>query len=83
MRCGNYVREMPEYGDLMTVTEFSHCVETGLFIDYDGDGVAVIQVDGVTKLDCPNTPGERDYRISPSTISNIPEDATHIVWFNR
>jgi hypothetical protein len=63
----------PEYDDVMTVEEFIDCVKQGLFIDYDGCG-------------CPMKDGKYDQNIdvSPSTYEqDIPDDATHIVWFNK
>lgn len=70
---GNYTINLSEYsfGDLMTVEEFKSCVKSGGFIDYDGSGNAV--KDGM--LD------RRD--IFPSAVKTIPEDATHINWYNR
>lgn len=57
---------------IMTVEEFREAVRTGGFVDYDGFGCAV--KDG---LEDPKN------FIYPSQVENIPEDATHIVWFNR
>lgn len=55
----------------MTVEEFKRAVATGLFIDSDGIGIAAkLRVD------------PRKY-VSPSTVNEIPDDATHIVWFNK
>lgn len=71
---GNYERELKEfdYGDLMTVEEWKHGCEVGpMFIDYDGYGYAV-------KDDMVDTTP-----IAPSIRHKMPEDATHIVWFNR
>jgi len=62
-----------EIGDLMSVEDYLENVEAGGFIDYDGYGYPV-------------TDGEynSDIRIFPSEYDkNIPEHATHILWFNR
>lgn len=59
--------------DLMTKEEYLESVQCGGFIDYDGFGHPS---DGV--IQDPNT------FISPSKFgSDIPDWATHIVWFNR
>lgn len=68
---GSYTSEVPEYGSLMTVEEWLDDVKRNLFIDYDGFGHAVKD-------------GKCDSRaIYPSEAAEVPEDATHIVWFNR
>lgn len=67
-----YDAPIPEYGDVMPVSEFKDAVHAGVFIDYDGHGYPA--QDGVMN---------RDIKILPSTVANIPEDATHIIWFNR
>jgi hypothetical protein len=66
-----------EYGPmLMTVAKFKDCVYEGGFIDYDGYGE-------------PYKDGKicEDVIVNPSDIrtkfASIPEDATHIVWYNR
>jgi hypothetical protein len=66
-----YDLSIPSYGDLIAVAEFRDFVAEDIFTDYDGVGHA--------------SNGEMMAReaIYPSTISQIPEDATHIVWFNR
>jgi hypothetical protein len=58
--------------DVYTVDEFKDCVEHGLFIDYDGFGYPV--KDGLA---------DTGIYIIPSEVDRIPEEATHIVWFNR
>ena len=62
---------IPDYGDLMTVKEFHNCVRSGLFIDYDGYGHPVKK--GLMSRQA----------ILPSKTNQIPETATHIIWFNR
>lgn len=68
----NYNETPPDYGDLMTVEQYRKYVESGMFIDYDGSG-------------CPVRDGKMDGKIDiiPSSPERIPDDATHIVWFNR
>jgi hypothetical protein len=65
----------PKYGDLMTVEDWVACVESGGFIDYDGNG------DLATATENFNVP------IHPSDITRlklkIPSWATHVIWFNR
>lgn len=76
---GNYTHE-PKFfqdgdceGDIMTVADYLDCVENGMFIDYDGSGHPM--KDG--KID-------RKIDIYPSNKRHgIPEDATHICWYNR
>lgn len=61
-----------DYGDLMTIDRFKEAVEGGSFIDYDGFGHAV-RGDEVDE--------SRYYY--PSEVAEIPEDVTHVLWFNR
>jgi len=65
--CGLYDED-----DVYTVEEFKEFCGAGAFIDYDGFGHPV--KDGFADA-CIN--------IKPSRLSAIPEDATHIVWYNR
>lgn len=58
--------------DVYTVEEFKQFVASGAFIDYDGHGHPVKD-----NLSDPNI------HIKPSKLSEIPSDATHIVWYNR
>ena len=58
--------------DVYTVAEFRQFCEQGHFIDYDGFGHPVR--DG--KLNPSVT-------VKPSRVSEIPADATHVVWYNR
>lgn len=75
-----YTRPIPEYGDLMTVDEYIGAVNCGGFIDYDGNGIAAR--DGL--CDGRNSILEDHVAIFPSDgLTYIPEDATHIVWFNK
>jgi hypothetical protein len=59
--------------DVYTIEEFLELVECGAFIDYDGFGHPVR-----------DSLSDEDIWVKPSTVkTSIPEDATHIVWFNR
>lgn len=71
---GNYTRSIVNsYGELMTVKEYLINIAMGAFTDYDGYGYAV--------KDCHI---DESKSIFPSSgIDNIPNDATHIIWFNR
>lgn len=58
--------------DVYTVAEFRECCDCGAFIDYDGFGQPI-------KNNMINTA----ITVIPSKVNEIPEDATHIVWYNR
>lgn len=66
-----YNRELPTYGDLISVQDFKEYVRTKMFIDYDGHGNPVKNNLMSNQV------------IKPSRIYEIPEDATHIMWFNK
>jgi len=65
--------EIPDYGDLMKMSDFISCCESGGFIDYDGFGNY--------------SRGGRmsDIKIYPSDITNekFRNDFDYVVWFNR
>ncbi len=58
--------------DVYTVEEFKWHVEHDSFVDYDGYGYPV-----------KDKKADKSILIQPSTVTKIPECATHIVWFNR
>lgn len=58
--------------DVYTIDEFRTLCSNGMFIDYDGHGYPVR--DGLA---------DPNLMIKPSYLDAIPEDATHIVWYNR
>jgi hypothetical protein len=65
--------ELPEdEDDVYTVKEFKNCVKVGAFVDDDGVGHPV-------------KGGKADPKvfIKPSTIDKIPQEATHVVWYNK
>jgi hypothetical protein len=66
---------MPDYGDVFTVQEFMEGVRDRLFMDYDGTGYAAKLIEGQVLLS--------SVLARPSRIHEIPEDATHIAWFNK
>jgi hypothetical protein len=68
----NYGNVPFDENDVYTIQEFKACCDHGAFIDYDGFGFPV--------KDKMADPG---IEIKPSKLQDIPEDATHIVWFNR
>lgn len=59
-------------GDLIDIKSFMESCESNFFMDYDGMGHMV--KDG--KIIDPKW-------IWPSTRHTIPEDVTHILWYNR
>lgn len=65
-------QEEISYGELMSVAEFRASVKCGAFIDYDGYGHPI--KDGMAA---------GDVNVRPSRMDLLPEDATHIMWFNR
>ena len=66
-----YDMDLSNYGELMTVGEFRKAVEFGSFIDYDGYGHPVRDGKMSQELVC------------PSQVMLLPEDATHVIWFNK
>jgi hypothetical protein len=58
--------------DVYTVLDFRDAVKSGAFIDDDGYGYPVRNGLANDKI-----------VIRPSQVTAIPEDATHVVWFNR
>lgn len=65
-------------GKLMTVEEFKNNCESGCLIDYDGMGDLVKDGEIVT----PTEDGWPRW-IVPSKRDEIPEDVTHVLWYNR
>ena len=64
---------LPDYGSHMTLQRFRECVECGGFIDDDGSGNLATET-SISNVD-----------VNPSDLANmnIPEWATHVVWFNK
>lgn len=65
--------ELPKFGDVMPLSEFIECVNSGGFIDYDGSGNYV--KDGM----------ESDIDIYPSDVAHgcVRKDFDTIIWYNR
>lgn len=75
-----YYDKVPNYGDVFTKQVFiGHC-KSGMFVDYDGDGHPAI-----IPRKSPFAYGGMNSRIvvKPSRVAQIPEEATHVVWFNK
>ncbi len=58
--------------DVYTIKEFKELCESNALIDYDGFGEPV-----------KDNKADNSIAIKPSNLDNIPDDATHIVWYNR
>ena len=69
---GNYGNVPDDEDDVYTVEEFKQYIADNIFIDYDGHGYPV--KDGLA---------DKSIMIFPSRANSIPNDATHIVWYNR
>lgn len=59
-------------GELLDVDEFVGMCITGHLIDYDGFGHLVFDDEIEDKKE-----------VSPSDYDSIPEDVTHVLWYNR
>ena len=68
----DYSKDLPDYGDLMSVNEFISGCESGCFTDYDGSGHPVREGKMAGDID-----------VYPSKMNQIPYDATHVMWFNK
>ena len=69
---GTYGCGPDDEDDVYTVEDFKDLVKCHAFIDYDGFGHPVLA-----------SMADPDIFIKPSRLKEIPEDATHIVWYNR
>lgn len=71
---GHYTSEPEcEEGDIMTVKDYLEQVKTRVLIDYDGSGYPM--KDGLIDRSITLVPSQGD--------DNIPDDATHVIWYNR
>lgn len=72
-------KPVPSYGELLTIKEFYADIRNGTITDYDGFGE---WSDGKV---CWGDPWRPETLAIPSKFSpsNVPEGATHVVWFNR
>ena len=67
----NYNVPIPEDADVMTKEDFIYQVkDVGLFTEWDGSGY-------------PARDGKMDRNGGVFPLSRIPDDATHVVWFNK
>ncbi len=67
-----YTEKVADDDDVMTVEQFIKMCMCGALIDYDGFGHAV-----------KNGYLDPTFDVTPSYLGSIPDDATHIVWYNR
>jgi hypothetical protein len=67
--------EPDEDADIFTKEEFKASVKCGAFIDYDGYGCELKKDEKGNWL--------RGANVSPSKISGMSEETTHVDWFNR
>lgn len=66
--------EVPDYGDVMSLSDFIECVKDGGFIDYDGFGHYVKDGKEVCNI---------DVRPSDVEAGTIRGEFDTIIWFNR
>lgn len=71
-KTGQYGCGPDDEDDVYTIEEFKNLCEHKMFIDYDGFGYPVREKRADKKI-----------IVKPSQITNIPHDATHVVWFNK
>lgn len=71
------LQALPCFGNLHTVAEFKLAVRVGAIVDSDGFGQYATSVE----YDFHGRFGD----VKPSTImaADLPEWATHIIWFNK
>lgn len=71
---------VPPYGDLITIEDWLECVDQGGFIDYDGDGDLLEEIDGEFYLllasVCPSM-------VDRGELKDLLKEATHVMWFNK
>jgi hypothetical protein len=80
-KTANYTTPIDPDDHVMTVAEYLDNVDCGLFIDDDGMGD--VARDGLVSEARMGDTGWPDW-IRPSDRDRfIPEDATHVVWYNR
>jgi hypothetical protein len=64
---------LPDYGDLMPMSDFIETVKCGCFIDYDGYG----------KYSDGKEMSEQTVRPSDVEAGKVDMKWSHVVWFNR
>ncbi len=70
-----YNKELPDYGDLITAKQYMKLVKFGVITDDNGFGRPVKAVDGKKMM--------ADFAIGSDECEYIPDDATHVMWFNK
>ena len=68
----NYGKTLDTEDDVYTIEEFLKQVKEGAFIDSDGYGHPV-----------KDNLADKTIDIYPSTVDEIPKDATHVIWYNK
>lgn len=72
-------KPLPDYGDLMTLEEFTENVRDGGFTDYDGTGYyASEHLESNVEVDLHRAGEEWDPEPAPSS-----RKFTHVMWYNR
>jgi hypothetical protein len=69
---GRYGNGLQDEDDVYTIEEFIDNCKCTAFTDFDGFGFPV-----------KDNLADENIVITPSQLSRIPKDATHIVWYNR
>ena len=76
------MKEIPGYGDLMTIEEFIGAVKVGALINYDGFGNLAME-NGMSEIEVrPSYVFDKDGKIT-DRFSEFMKEFTHVVWFNR
>jgi hypothetical protein len=88
VKLSKYDELIPDYGAVMTRAEFVDAVKAGSFIDYDGHGHPAKGGRMASKIDViPSFIGtgksEPSKNFLNHIVSDLPPEATHIVWFNK
>lgn len=76
MRDNLYRLDGETWGHIMTRETFIEACDDGVFIDYDGHGECCVQ-------DGPEFVRGTGQRVVPSTIDDMDESVTHVMWFNK
>lgn len=66
-------KSMSNFGELMSTKDFKDSVKNGIFNDFDGFGHYVYEDEMI----------DEDSVVLPSKINEIPDDVTHVMWFNK
>jgi hypothetical protein len=79
--------EIPDFGDVLTLEKFLDYVDSGLIIDYDGDGELIID-DKVVKhtftwIAYKSFVINEEYIISFNILKDFFGDRMKVVWYNK